>query len=68
VQLGCAEGLPAAVTDELLQEDAFLQRFHHALLEVGCQLLTGDCHLTAMTCNMRWTLQPAMDIQIDRIE
>ncbi|KAF6258929.1 hypothetical protein COO60DRAFT_1270426 [Scenedesmus sp. NREL 46B-D3] len=32
--LSCAEGLPEAVSEELLQDDAFLQRFHHALLEV----------------------------------
>lgn len=32
--LGCGEGLPSAVTDELLQDDAFMQKFHHALLEV----------------------------------
>jgi multifunctional methyltransferase subunit TRM112 len=34
MQLNCAEGLPEAVSEELLQDDAFLQRFHHALLEV----------------------------------
>lgn len=34
LQLGCGEGLPEAVTEELLQDDGFLQKFHHALLEV----------------------------------
>jgi hypothetical protein len=34
VQLNCGEGLPEAVSEELLQDDAFLQKFHHALLEV----------------------------------
>eukprot|EP00878_Enallax_costatus_P037220 GHUV01042027.1.p2 GENE.GHUV01042027.1~~GHUV01042027.1.p2 ORF type:complete len:102 (+),score=16.99 GHUV01042027.1:125-430(+) len=34
VQLGCAEGLPESVPEELLQDDGFLQKFHHALLEV----------------------------------
>lgn len=32
--LNCGEGLPEAVSEELLQDDAFLQKFHHALLEV----------------------------------
>ncbi|KAF8069418.1 TRM112B [Scenedesmus sp. PABB004] len=32
--MGCGEGLPDEVGEELLQEDGFLQRFHHALLEV----------------------------------
>uniref|UniRef100_A0A7S0WW86 Multifunctional methyltransferase subunit TRM112-like protein n=1 Tax=Chlamydomonas leiostraca TaxID=1034604 RepID=A0A7S0WW86_9CHLO len=32
--LGCREGLPEAASEEMLQDDSFLQRFHHALLEV----------------------------------
>eukprot|EP00877_Chromochloris_zofingiensis_P012423 jgi/Chrzof1/7434/Cz02g23160.t1 len=32
--LHCADGLPEEVTDEMLQDDGFLQAFHHALLEV----------------------------------
>jgi hypothetical protein len=35
LQLNCAEGFPEAVSEELLQDDGFLQRFHHALLEVS---------------------------------
>lgn len=34
MQLGCGDGLPQQVTEELLQDDAFLQKLHHALLEV----------------------------------
>lgn len=34
VQLGCGDGLPAEVTEELLGDDGFMQKFHHALLEV----------------------------------
>lgn len=37
VQLGCIEGLPESVPEELLQDDTFLQKFHHALLEVRQQ-------------------------------
>jgi hypothetical protein len=33
-QLGVGDGLPAEVTEELLQDDSFMQKFHHALLEV----------------------------------
>lgn len=33
-QLNCAEGLPEAVSEEMLQDEAFLRPFHHALLEV----------------------------------
>jgi hypothetical protein len=40
VQLNCGEGLPEAVSEELLQDDAFLQKFHHALLEVSSQRQT----------------------------
>lgn len=36
VQLGCGDGLPAEVTEELLGDDGFMQKFHHALLEVRC--------------------------------
>ncbi|KAI8473991.1 MAG: hypothetical protein J3K34DRAFT_409152 [Monoraphidium minutum] len=32
--LNCAEGLPEAVSEATLQDEAFLQSFHHALLEV----------------------------------
>ncbi|GBG00582.1 multifunctional methyltransferase subunit [Raphidocelis subcapitata] len=32
--LGCAEGLPDAVPEGALEEEAFLRAFHHALLEV----------------------------------
>lgn len=35
LQLGCREGLPEVATEDMLQDDGFLQRFHHALLEVG---------------------------------
>jgi hypothetical protein len=34
LQLGVSDGLPAEVTEELLQDDSFMQKFHHALLEV----------------------------------
>lgn len=34
-QLKCAEGLPEQVTEASLEDDSFLQKFHHALLEVG---------------------------------
>jgi hypothetical protein len=34
LQMGCGDGLPAEVTEEMLQDDSFLQTFHHALLEV----------------------------------
>ena len=34
VQLGCQEGLPEQATEEMLQDDSFLKKFHHALLEV----------------------------------
>jgi hypothetical protein len=34
LQLGCAEGLPEKVTEDLLSDDGFLQKFHHALMEV----------------------------------
>lgn len=33
-QLKCAEGLPDAVDDAALRDEAFLRAFHHALLEV----------------------------------
>lgn len=32
--LNCREGLPETATPEMLEDDAFLQKFHHALLEV----------------------------------
>lgn len=32
--LGCREGLPEHVTEDMLSDDSFLQKFHHALLEV----------------------------------
>lgn len=32
--LGCREGLPDAATEAMLDDDTFLQKFHHALLEV----------------------------------
>lgn len=35
LQMSCAEGLPAEVTEELLENDDFLQKFHHALLQVS---------------------------------
>jgi multifunctional methyltransferase subunit TRM112 len=34
LQLGCREGLPEQVSEEMLQDDSFLRAFHHALLEV----------------------------------
>lgn len=45
LQLGCAEGLPDAVSEELLQDDGFLQKFHHALLEVRqrCRCVHVHC-------------------------
>ena len=39
VQLGCQEGLPEQATEEMLQDDSFLKKFHHALLEVHTYLL-----------------------------
>ena len=33
-QMNCQEGLPAEASEAMLQDDAFLQKFHHALLEV----------------------------------
>jgi multifunctional methyltransferase subunit TRM112 len=33
-QLKCANGLPDAVDDAALRDEAFLRAFHHALLEV----------------------------------
>lgn len=33
-QMGCGEGLPEQATEAMLEDDAFLQKFHHALLEV----------------------------------
>lgn len=35
LQMGCGDNLPAEVTEEMLQDDGFLQTFHHALLEVS---------------------------------
>lgn len=37
--LDCAGSLPVTVTDDTLQDEGFLQQFHHALLEV--QLVEG---------------------------
>lgn len=34
LQMGVGDGLPGEVTEELLQDDSFMQKFHHALLEV----------------------------------
>lgn len=34
LQLKCEEGLPEQASEEMLQDDGFLQKFHHALLEV----------------------------------
>lgn len=48
MQLNCAEGLPELVTEELLQDDGFLQKFHHALLEVR----TARCGLAASSYSM----------------
>ena len=31
------EGLPAEATEEMLEDDAFMKKFHHALLEVHLQ-------------------------------
>jgi hypothetical protein len=39
--MSCAEGLPAEVTEELLEDDDFLQKFHHALLQVSCAAILG---------------------------
>jgi len=36
-QMGCREGLPEVATAEMLQNDSFLKKFHHALLEVRLQ-------------------------------
>lgn len=33
-QLKCQDGLPAEASEGMLQDDSFLQKFHHALLEV----------------------------------
>jgi hypothetical protein len=43
--MGCHEGLPELATEELLQDDAFLQKFHHALLEASLKqsLSYGYC-------------------------
>mmetsp|Transcript_12326 Transcript_12326/g.21824 ORF Transcript_12326/g.21824 Transcript_12326/m.21824 type:complete len:124 (-) Transcript_12326:363-734(-) len=32
--LGCQEGLPTEVSESMLENDDFLRRFHHALMEV----------------------------------
>lgn len=33
-QMNCQEGLPAEASEAMLEDDGFLQKFHHALLEV----------------------------------
>ncbi|KAG2452559.1 hypothetical protein HYH02_002796 [Chlamydomonas schloesseri] len=34
VSLGCREGLPEEANESMLEDEGFLKRFHHALLEV----------------------------------
>ncbi|GFH12200.1 uncharacterized protein HaLaN_07839 [Haematococcus lacustris] len=33
-KMGCREGLPETVSSDMLHNDDFLRKFHHALLEV----------------------------------
>lgn len=49
LQLGCGEGLPESVPEELLQDDGFLQKFHHALLEVREHYVNGN--ITDFQCS-----------------
>ncbi|CAM9229832.1 unnamed protein product, partial [Sphacelaria rigidula] len=40
VALECGEGLPEEVTDEMKEDEEFLQKVHHALMEVD--LMEGE--------------------------